>query len=102
MKARSQFGEIRVGQPVVVSYGNGVELGFFRGLGLGTYQYYSIHAIKRAMKYNNPPRTSYIHGANKYYRIAPFNIMSITDEESQEDVREAIEYLQKKNILKIV
>ena len=102
MKATSQFGEIQMGQPVVVSYGNGVELGFFRGIGSGTYQYYSIHNIKRAMKYNNPPRTSYIHGANKYYRIAPLSIDSITDKDSYEDVREAIEYLRNKNILNVI
>ena len=45
MKAKSQFGEIEIGQPIVVSYGNGVELGWFKGLGQGTYQYYSVNNV---------------------------------------------------------
>ena len=97
MKAKSQFGEIEIGQPIVVSYGNGVELGWFKGLGQGTYQYYSVNNVLASKKRNNKIYTSFIHGNNKRWRIAPFNITSITDQEAKEEALEAIEYLNEKN-----
>jgi hypothetical protein len=98
-------GNLEVGDPIVVSYGSGIDFGIFAGYGRGTIQYYTpsgvIYHANLARGRNEKPkfRKAYIHGERIKYRVAKVNKHILYNEEDAKDYKEAIEILKQENVI---
>jgi len=99
-------GTLRIGDPILVSYGSGMIFGLFAGYGRGTLQYYLpggiIYHAESAIKKGTKPKfyKSYIHGDNTEYRVAKVTPDILFNEEDAMQYERAIEILKLENIMR--
>lgn len=99
-------GNLEIGDPIIVSYGSGIEFAIFAGYGRGTIQYYTptgiIYYANYARKNNEKPKfcKGYIHGERIEYRVAKVNKEVLHNEDDIRNYEEAIEILKQENIIK--
>jgi hypothetical protein len=98
-------GKLKVGDPILVSYGSGIDFGLFAGYGRGTIQYYTpngvIYQYEHAMQNNRGPKfyKAYIHGERTEYRVAKVNPEVLHKQEDVIEYERAIEILKKYNLM---
>jgi hypothetical protein len=96
-------GKLEIGDPILVSYTNGMFFGLFAGYGRGTIQYYiPNNVIYRASRNNGKPKfyKGYIHGSNIEYRVAKVTPDVLYKEKDIIEYEKAIEILKQENIVK--
>jgi len=99
-------GKLEIGDPILVSYGNGMDFGLFAGYGRGTIQYYTpsgiIYQAEAAIRKSTKPKfyKAYIHGNNTEYRVAKVNPEVLHNQQDFEQYEKAIEILKLENIIK--
>jgi len=99
-------GKLEIGDPILVSYTNGMIFGLFAGYGRGTIQYYTcdgvIYSYQGAKSINEKPKfyKGYIHGSNVSDRVAKVNKDILYSTEALNRYEEAIDILKQENIVK--
>lgn len=99
-------GTLKVGDPIFVSFGSGIDFGLFAGYGHNTVQYYTpsgvIYQYEHAVGKKIKPKfyKAYIHGDNKEYRVAKVNPEVLHNQEDIIQYEQAIEILKQENIIK--
>jgi hypothetical protein len=99
-------GKLEIGDPIIVSYGHGIDFGLFAGYGRGTIQYYLpggiiYHAESAARKGTKPKfYKAYIRGDNMKYRVVKVTPDILFNEEDVMQYERAIEILKLENIIK--
>jgi hypothetical protein len=99
-------GTLRIGDPILVSYGHGMTFGLFAGYGRGTIQYYTLSGIiyqdEAARRKSTKPKfyKSYIHGDNTEYRVAKVTPDILFNEEDVMEYEQAIEILKQEKIMR--
>jgi hypothetical protein len=99
-------GTLRIGDPILVSYGSGMTFGLFAGYGRGTLQYYLpggiIYHAESAIKKGTKPKfyKAYIHGDNTEYRVAKVTPDVLFNEEDAMNYEKAVEILKQENIIR--
>ncbi len=88
------------GELIIVGGNYGQEIGFYRGLGQNTIQYYTPRAITHCAK-SNKPWTSFIGGQYKDRRVARYHPDLVTDPKEREELEEALEIIRERNILPV-
>jgi len=98
-------GTLKIGDPIFVSYGSGMDFGLFAGYGRGTVQYYMpnsiIYQYENAMQNNRKPKfyKAYIHGNNTEYRVAKVNPEVLHNQEDIMEYEKAIDILKQYNFI---
>jgi hypothetical protein len=98
-------GTLKLGDPIIVSYGNGMIFGLFAGYGRGTVQYYMPNSIvyqhDRAMQNNRRPKfyKGYVHGENVKYRVMKVNPEVLHNQEDIMEYEKAIDILKHYNFI---
>ena len=98
-------GTLKIGDPIFVSYGSGIDFGIFAGYGRGTIQYYTpsgiVYQYKRGMENNRRPKfnKAYIHGSNTEYRVAKVNPEVLHNQEDIMEYEKAIDILKHYNLM---
>jgi hypothetical protein len=98
-------GKLKVGDPIIVSYGNGMYFGLFAGYGQGTVQYYTPNSIlyqyENAMINNRRPKfyKSYIHGSTVSWRVMKVNPEVLHKQEDIQEYEKAIDILKQYNFI---
>ncbi len=98
-------GTISPGDMVIVSSSYGVfDIGFYRGKGNGTIQYYTIRGLtyaveKKMRKYPWP--VSHIGGDRIERRVMRYSPDLITNAEDRKELEMAIEFIRETNILPV-
>lgn len=99
-------GTLKIGDPILVSYGSGMTFGLFAGYGRGTVQYYThtgiIYQYEHAVENNKKPKfyKAYIHGDNTEYRVAKVTPDILFNEEDAMNYEKAVEILKQENIIR--
>lgn len=99
-------GTLRIGDPILVSYGHGICFGLFAGYGRGTIQYYTpggiIYHAEAAAREGTKPKfyKAYIHGDNTEYRVVKVTPDILFNEEDAMQYERAIEILKLENIMR--
>jgi hypothetical protein len=89
------------GELIIVGGTYGQDIGFYRGLGRNTIQYYTARAIVHCTKRGTKPWTSSVGGQYKDNRVARYHPDLITDPAQKEELEEALEIIKEKNILPV-
>lgn len=95
-------GIIEPGDLIVVGSGYDQELGFFKGPGRGTIQYYNARYL--AYKLQRPEvkcSVSYIGGSYARSRVAKYSPDLVTDPKEREYLQKAIEHIRQTEIVPI-
>ena len=96
------LGEIEPGDLVVIGSNYGQDLGFFKGTGRGTLQYYSVSYLSN--KFDNPKinwPVSYLGGGYATRRMTKYHPDLITDPIKRKELVKAINYIRETEILPI-
>jgi hypothetical protein len=99
-------GKLEIGDPIIVSYGHGIDFGLFAGYGRGTIQYYTpsgiIYQAEAAARKGTKPKfyKAYIRGNNMEYRVVKVNPEVLHNQQDFEQYEKAIEILKLENIVK--
>jgi hypothetical protein len=91
----------QAGELIIVGGNYGNEIGFYRGLGSNTIQYYTPLAITHCVPKGNKPWTSYIGGQYKNSRVARYHPDLVTDPKEKEELEQALEIIRENNILPV-
>ncbi len=89
------------GELIIVGGNYGQEIGFYRGLGQNTIQYYIPRAITHCVPKGRKPWTSFIGGQYKDRRVARYHPDLVTNPEDKKELEEALEIIKEKNILPV-
>ncbi len=89
------------GELIIVGGNYGQEIGFYRGLGNNSIQYYIPRAITHCVPRGQKPWTSYISGNYKDRRVARYHPDLVTDPREKEELEKALEIIREKNILPV-
>lgn len=89
------------GELIIVGGTYGQEIGFYRGLGTNTIQYYTARAIVHCTSRGTKPWTSYVGGGYRERRVARYHPDLVTDLEEREELEKALEIIREKNILPV-
>lgn len=89
------------GELIIVGGTYGQEVGFYRGLGSNTIQYYTPRAITHCVPRNQKPWTSYIGGQYRDRRVAKYHPDLVTNPTEREELEQALEIIKEKNILPV-
>ncbi len=89
------------GELIIVGGNYGQEIGFYRGLGQNTIQYYSVLSITHCVPKGRKPWTSFIGGQYKDRRVARYHPDLVTNPEDKKELEEALEIIKEKNILPV-
>jgi hypothetical protein len=98
-------GTLKIGDPIVVSYGSGMLFGLFAGYGRGTIQYYMPNSIvyqaEKAKQNNKKPKfyKGYVHGSTIKWRVMKVNPEVLHNEEDIQEYEKAIDILKHYNII---
>jgi hypothetical protein len=99
-------GKLEIGDPIIVSYGHGIDFGLFAGYGRGTIQYYLpggiIYHDEAAARKGTKPKfyKAYIRGDNMKYRVVKVTPDILFNEEDAIQYERAIEILKQENIIR--
>lgn len=98
-------GTLKIGDPIFVSYGSGIDFGLFAGYGKGTIQYYTpsgiIYQAEWGERNNKKPKfyKAYIHGNNTEHRVAKVNPEVLHNQDEIIQYEKAIEILKHYNFI---
>jgi hypothetical protein len=99
-------GTLKIGDPIIVCYGNGMLFGIFAGYGRGTVQYYMPNSIvyqydNHILKNDKKPsfHKGYVHGNNVKYRIIKVNPEVLHNQEDIIEYEKAIDILKQYNLM---
>lgn len=97
-------GTISPGDMILVGSGYGFDLGFYRGKGRGTLQYYVVKgfalAVEKKMK-KYPWPISRVGGYYANQRIIRYSPDLVTDVQQRTDLEMALEFIRETNILPV-
>jgi hypothetical protein len=104
MEIEVNGGIIEPGDMIVVGGPYGFNIGFYRGKGYNSIQYYDIHGLsygleKKLKKY--PWSVSRMSGTYKNQRVMKYSPELITEPEKLKVLQQAIEFIRETNILPI-
>lgn len=89
------------GELIIVGGTYGQEIGFYRGLGSNTIQYYTPRAITHCVPKGNKPWTSFIGGNYRDRRVAKYHPDLVTNPAEREELELALEIIKEKNVLPV-
>ena len=89
------------GELIIIGGTYGQDLGFYRGVGQNTIQYYTPRSIVHCTARGVKPWISYIGGQYKNRRVARYSPDLVTDIKNREELEKAIELIREKNILPV-
>ncbi len=89
------------GELIIVGGNYGQEIGFYRGLGQNTIQYYSVLSITHCVPKGRKPWTSFMGGQYKDRRVARYHPDLVTNSTEKEELEKALEIIKEKNILPV-
>lgn len=89
------------GELIIIGGTYGQEIGFYRGLGQNTIQYYIPRAITHCVPRNEKPWTSYVGGHYKNRRVARYHPDLVTDVKEREELEKALEIIRETKILPV-
>ena len=89
------------GELIIIGGNYGQEIGFYRGLGQNTIQYYIPRAITYCVPKGEKPWTSYVHGQYKNRRVAKYHPDLVTDVREREELEKALEIIRETKILPV-
>lgn len=98
-------GTLKLGDPIIVSYGNGMIFALFAGYGKGTAQYYMPNSIvyqhDRAVQNNRMPKfyKGYVYGGNIKFRVIKVNPEVLHNQEDIQEYEKAIDILKHYNLI---
>lgn len=102
MKIEVFSGGIEPGDLILVGSGYGQELGFYRGTGRGTIQYYTIRYLSHKLR---DPKVqwavSYMGGHYGPKRVSKYDPELVTEAKERKTLEEALEYIRQSNILPV-